>query len=760
MFASLSRFRRQIAVLTALAMVASVLVAVPAVAADPKMDYKATFDACMGVPSAGFEDVSANRANAGDIDCIAYYGITKGTSATTYSPDMSVTREHMALFLTRLAGLVGIDLASDPDDAGFTDIGDLSAESQTAINQLADLDITQGTGGGNYSPGDSVKRGHMALFIARLMNHMDPMAEGTSETDPVYGYTPEDVKDVPDGDDDDDLPDKTVKSPFTDISGTTKEAYDAITALWELDVASGISDTSYAPDANITRAAMAEFMAGVLDHSNARPAGVTIQATKTSDFGGFSPTVAVSYRDDDFAPMVDVSIKVFHSGDDGAGETGVGEFNEDGGCSMASDCAWTDDESLTDASGNIYVSAGVTDGKSNTYYAWMGDPDEDENDFDVDTSPHASVTLSSTTDATALKVTTDINENSTNKNTVDIDATSSVTLTAQLVDDDGDPVAKSGVEVKISVKQGLNDLYPAPAAMKTDDDGQVTYTTSGPKSTKGNTDDDRVDIVTFSSDVDGDDTTDNTVADLATDGSVAVGGNDETVDATIFWTDSDPTLVTIDAVAGQTREAQGSGKGSTDPYAILSGQGKVTIRASVSFYDQYGNPIGKGNKVAIDIGAADSATRTVSSRGVASWRVTNDLSSETDGGLGATQTVEYALRNAADDAALTGAPTIADTTVVAVRHADDDSSADAADITAVYAKEDRFRIGGALYSYDDDDVFITDAGDDADGKVLDLAGFEKEIGGNLSTITSAANIEIVAYDDDGSSIFRVVTAAS
>ena len=762
MFATLSRFRRQIAVLTALAMVASVLVAVPAVAADPKMDYKATFDACVGVDSAGFEDVSAGHANAGDIDCIAYYGVTKGTSATTYSPAMSVTREHMALFLTRLAGLVGIDLAADPDDAGFNDIGDLSAESQTAINQLADLDITQGTGGGKYSPGDSVKRGHMALFVARLMDHMDPFDDGDANTDPEWAFTPELVVDVPDGDDDDTDPDKTVKSPFTDISGVTKEAYDAITALWELGVASGISATSYAPDASITRAAMAEFMAGVLDHSNARPAGVTIQAAKTSGFGGYTTDVAVSYRDDSFAAMVDVSIKTFASGNDV--DPGVGSFNEDGGCSTAADCAWTDDESLTDASGNIFEDGSVSDGKMNTYYAWMGDPDEDENDFDVDTSPHASVTLSSTTDAVALKVTTDINSNSMNKNTEDIDGDGSVTLTAQLVDGTGEPVAKSGVEVSIAVVQGPSTLYPGPAPMETDDDGQVTYTTSGPKSTKGAVDKDRVDVITFSADVNNNDTVANDVPDIATNGTAAVGGNDETVDAVIVWTDSNPTLATAaattdDGGATISREAQGSGKGSTDAYAFLSGEGKVTIRATVSFYDQYGNPVGKGEKVAIDIGAADSNTRTVSSRGMASWRVTNDLSGETDGGLGATQTVTYDLRNAADDAPLTGAPDIADTTVVAVRHADDDSSRDATLLDAVYGDEDRFRIGGSLYTYDSDDVFITDAGD-VDGKVLDMAGFEKAIGANLSAQPSTqATVEIVAYDDDGSSIFRVTIAA-
>ncbi len=616
MFASFSRVRRSVAVLAALSMVASVLVAAPAVAADPKMDYPATFDACAGVGSADFEDVPASHANAGDIDCIAYYGITKGTSATTYSPSMSVTREHMALFLTRLAGLVGIEVAADPADAGFTDIGDLSAESQTAINQLADLGITQGTSATTYSPADAVKRGHMALFVARLMDLMDPMAE---DKDTVFGYTPEDVVDVADGDDDDDLPDKTVKSPFTDIGGTTKEAYDAITALWELGVASGISATSYGPDASITRASMAEFMAGVLDHSNARPAGVTIQAVKSWDFGSFSSTVAVSYRDDSFMPMVDVSVKTFHSGDDGAGAAGVGSFNEDGGCSMASDCAWTDDESLTDASGNIYVAGGVTDGKSNTYYAWMGDPDEDENDFNVNTSPHATVTLSSTTDAVNLKVTTDINKNSTNGNTEDIDGDGSVTITAQLVDGDGAAVAKPGVTVNVAVVQGASTLYPGPAPMKTDDDGMVTYTASGPKSTKGAVDVDRVDTITFTSDVNDDDTIADTVTD-PTDENTATGGADETVVTRIVWTDSNPTLVSAAATdtAGDgsgtaiSRAAVGSGKGSTDPYAILSGQGKVTIRATVSFYDQYGNSIGKGEKVAIDIGAADSATRTVS----------------------------------------------------------------------------------------------------------------------------------------------------
>ena len=124
MFTTL-KYRRHIAVLAVLAMVASVLVAAPAVAADPTPSYTATFSACVGdaAGSSDFEDVPAGHPNAGDINCIAYYGITMGTGdGSTYSPAMSVTREHMALFLIRLAKEVGIEVTSTPADAGFTDI--------------------------------------------------------------------------------------------------------------------------------------------------------------------------------------------------------------------------------------------------------------------------------------------------------------------------------------------------------------------------------------------------------------------------------------------------------------------------------------------------------------------------------------------------------------------------------------------------------------------------------------------------------------
>ena len=222
---------------------------------------------------------------------------------------MAVTREHMALFLTRLAKLVGIELADDPDDPEFTDTGDLSEESQTAIAQLADLDITHGSNaaGTTYSPSADVTRGQMALFISRLMNHMVPTADGAIglNTTTQYGYTPSDVADND--------KDADIASSFTDLGTATKDEYDAITQLYELGVASGISATSYSPGADITRASMAGFMAAALDHSNARPAGLSIQATPSTGWGDTTVTVIASMRSDSFGAVEDQAIDIFSS---------------------------------------------------------------------------------------------------------------------------------------------------------------------------------------------------------------------------------------------------------------------------------------------------------------------------------------------------------------------------------------------------------------------------------------------------------------
>jgi hypothetical protein len=104
----------------------------------------------------------------GAVDCLGFYGISTGTSATTFSPTEDVSRWQMALFLTRQARIQGIPLPNGADQ-GFTDIVAYPASVQTAINQLAQLGITQGTAPDTFAPGESVTRWQMALFLSRLL---------------------------------------------------------------------------------------------------------------------------------------------------------------------------------------------------------------------------------------------------------------------------------------------------------------------------------------------------------------------------------------------------------------------------------------------------------------------------------------------------------------------------------------------------------------------------------------------------------------
>ncbi len=768
MFATFRRFRRQTAVLAVLSLLASVLVAVPAVAADdPEPSLGATFTACVDVPESDFEDVPAAHSSAGDIDCIAYYGITKGTGdGSTYSPLMSVTREHMALFLTRLAARVGIEMTSTPDDPGYTDIGDLSENSQTAIAQLADLGITMGTGtGSTYSPADNVERGHMALFLSRLMNLMTPYGGADSDD----AHTPSDVddEDVVDSDD--------VGSPFTDLGTATKTAYDAITALYELGVASGISDTAYAPEADITRATMAEFMVGVMDHSNLRPAGVSIQTDTPSSFGANEGNVVVSVRDDSFAPVADQVVDIF-----------AGDFDEDGACTPA--CLWNDgtDEELTDESGNIVSDGGAEEGDDATYYAWIGSEDDEE--FDVDETDHVSVMVVSMNDEEAMKVSTSISDNAAG-DTADLDKGGSVTVTVQLVDtaaDDGSAamgaknVARSGIEITVGVTRTTDPdsddddsnsvVYSSTDVMTltTDDDGTATFVVDAPEDDNDKNDvqlrdadpdaTPPIDAITESS---GLENRDDLITFTYKDGGA---GGLATASVTIQWKEDNPVTT--------------SASSSAPDYVVPDKDGDIAITASVTLYDQYGNGIreaGTGQQVEIQIGAAATAPATdnvnVNRNGTATRRKVIDDDDNTAG-----TPIPIVIDEEPDDNDDVGDIATADEAdhpnVQVVTNADDDDvgtvevnsiDTDNSEFLARIDLDDTDAGNSDLaYGYDADDTFVNGVSNgESEGELLTMEKFEDMLDGFDSDETGSlrAQVDVVVYDPDGSSIFRVTRAA-
>lgn len=226
--------RKRIARLAVLGVLASLLVgALPAMAHPEAID---TTGPCPeSTPSAGFTDISAFDATTQrSINCLHAFGITKGTTATTYSPNGTTARWQMALFLVRQAAVHGIPIPAATSQ-GYTDIGDLPQPTQDAINQVTQLGVSKGTTSNTFSPHDGVTRWQMALFLYRL-----GVAAGVTFTN------------------------DTTHSQFTDIGPLSAEAQTAINALADKHIALGTGGTLYSPTPVLTRWEMALFLTRLL----------------------------------------------------------------------------------------------------------------------------------------------------------------------------------------------------------------------------------------------------------------------------------------------------------------------------------------------------------------------------------------------------------------------------------------------------------------------------------------------------------------
>lgn len=104
-------------------------------------------------------------------------GITIGTSATTFEPDVPITRGDFAVLLWRYAGR--------PDVAEPHPFDDVTrAYQQQAIDWMATTGITTGTSATTFDPDGEMTRAEAATFFHRYMDQplvMTVAAAGTAE---------------------------------------------------------------------------------------------------------------------------------------------------------------------------------------------------------------------------------------------------------------------------------------------------------------------------------------------------------------------------------------------------------------------------------------------------------------------------------------------------------------------------------------------------------------------------------------------------
>jgi uncharacterized protein (DUF1800 family) len=123
-----------------------------------------------------FADVPPTRFGYAFIDLLAVKEITQGCSSENFCPDDFVTREQMAVFLIRAAGVLN---PPTPATQRFADVPPTTF-GYAFIEELARRGITAGCGGGNYCPAAFVTRAQMAVFLVRGFGLTDPGLPGPS----------------------------------------------------------------------------------------------------------------------------------------------------------------------------------------------------------------------------------------------------------------------------------------------------------------------------------------------------------------------------------------------------------------------------------------------------------------------------------------------------------------------------------------------------------------------------------------------------
>lgn len=108
-----------------------------------------------------FTDVPANAYYADAVRWAASNGVTKGTSATTFSPNEPCTREQIVSFLHRYFGSQTASVGNP-----FVDV-QASAYSYSAILWAVENGITKGTTPNTFSPTRTCTRAEVVTFVYR-----------------------------------------------------------------------------------------------------------------------------------------------------------------------------------------------------------------------------------------------------------------------------------------------------------------------------------------------------------------------------------------------------------------------------------------------------------------------------------------------------------------------------------------------------------------------------------------------------------------
>ncbi len=125
----------------------------------------------------GFADVPSGMWYTGAVAWAAKNGIVSGTGHNTFSPDMQITREQLAVLMVRFCEYMGAPLPAQQSSTAFTDFNSVSDYAKDAVQMCAAAGLLSGYTDGSFGPQKAAARAETAAICSRLQRKT---AEGQS----------------------------------------------------------------------------------------------------------------------------------------------------------------------------------------------------------------------------------------------------------------------------------------------------------------------------------------------------------------------------------------------------------------------------------------------------------------------------------------------------------------------------------------------------------------------------------------------------
>ena len=118
--------------------------------------------------TSAFVDVPAGQWYTDAVNWAAANQIVKGTSATTFAPNDSITREQMAAILYRYAQYKGYDVTKNADLSGYSDNGQVSAYAKDALAWANAAKLINGVTNTTLAPQGNATRAQVSAILHRF----------------------------------------------------------------------------------------------------------------------------------------------------------------------------------------------------------------------------------------------------------------------------------------------------------------------------------------------------------------------------------------------------------------------------------------------------------------------------------------------------------------------------------------------------------------------------------------------------------------